>query len=542
MADHNRFDWMGINKKAIAILRVSTKRQEEGVSHSLQEELVKKWATDYGLELVVEPFKIAESAKDSENRKKYHRAIEWALKNGVRHILFYMGDREARNLTDNEHNEKLVLQDRIVIHYVRENKILHKGSSESDFTARDYQAVGNKDFSRRLRVKVNDAMRRKAENGWFPSNHPPLGYIHQYELDSSGRPRKRGTTLVRNPDDRIVKMVIREFELCADGYSVAAIREQIIREGFVVPSSVKKYSKHGIEERLKNKFYRGKFDWQGVEYAGRHEIIIPKAMLEAVDGRFGHRKVRRRESMDKGIFSGGWLRCGHPECGMQICCEHTKKKIKATGEQKEFRYYRCTNSRGVHKSMRGQYISEEALVEKFEPALDKVTISAQRAQEIAHALNEADGLARQAIDAELVEYGNALHKLQDRRSKVIDLYADGNLSADDYGFKIKQIEMDMRHYTKLQAEAQFKISDAWKVTAETVLELAKDAKQLWKQGTLIEKLEILKKVCWNPILEGANLRYDLRKPFATLAEMNGSGDWRPLRDSNSCLLRERELS
>lgn len=543
MKNSNKFpEWMGGNNKAIAILRVSTKRQEEGVSHSLQEEQIKEWVVEYGLDLVVEPFKIAESAKDSENRKQYHRAIDYALKKKVRHILFYMGDREARNLTDNEQNENLVRQDRIVLHYVRDNKILYKNSSESDFTARDYQAVGNKDFSRRLSVKVCDAMRKKAENGWFPNNHAPLGYIHQYEMDSNGRQRKRGTTIVRDPNERVVRQVIREFELCAQGYSVAAVRRQIIDEGYIEPSRVNLYSKQGIEKRLKNKFYWGKFDWQEIEYKGKHELIISKPILDAVAGRFGHKKVRRKESEEKGIFSGGWLRCGHAECGLQITCEHTKKKIKETGEEKEFRYYRCSNSRGIHKSLRGTYVAEEDLLKKFEPALDRVSISELRAKEIADALIEADRLAKEAIHLEIQEYENALQSLRERRSKLIDLKLDGTIGNGDYAFKVKQIDDDMKHYMKLQEDAQYKITDAWKVTADLVLELAKEAKDLWKEGSLTEKLEILKRVCWNPILEGATLRYGLRKPFQTIAEMNENQDWRPLRDLNSCLLREREMS
>ena len=93
--------------------------------------------------------------------------------------------------------------------------------------------------------------------------------------------------------------------------------------------------------------------------------------------------------------------------------------------------------------------------------------------------------------------------------------------------EMKQIDADMAHYMKLQEGAQYKITDAWKVTAETVLGLAKEAKDLWKVGSLTEKLEILKQLCWNPILEGATLRYDLRKPFATIAKMNENDDWRP---------------
>lgn len=58
------------------------------------------------------------------------------------------------------------------------------------------------------------------------------------------------------------------------------------------------------------------------------------------------------------------------------------------------------------------------------------------------------------------------------------------------------------------------------------MELAKEAKELWKKGSMTERLEILKRVCWNPILDGVNLRYGLRKPFATIAEMSEKQDWR----------------
>lgn len=520
-------EWKGKNNRAVAILRVSTKRQEQGVSHRLQKQQVDGWVERHKLDMV-KVFQISESAKDSDNRRKYHEAIEWSLKNKVRHVLFYMGDREARNLTDNEYNEKLVLQDRIVLHYVRESKILHKDSPESDFTARDYQAVGNKDFSRRLRVKVSDAQRKKAEDGWYPYNHVPLGYIHKYPTDEYGRQRKRGTTIVRDPIENNVKQVQREFELCAKGDSVAVIRTKIIDEGFILPSKKKTYSKHGIEGRLKHKFYRGKFDCQGVEYQGKHELIISKAILDAVDGRFGHKKITRRSSEETGIFAGGWLRCGHPECGLQITCEHTEKRIKVTGQIKEYKHYRCSNSRGVHKSLKGLYVSEDKLLQQFEPALDAISISKERAQEIADALNEADRLAKSTIHNEMEQYRAALKRLHDKRMSYLDLLADKQISNDDCKLALEHLEADQKHFTTLLEQAQYKISDAWKFTAQTVLELAKNAKSLWIAGTLSEKLEILKKVCWNPILDGATLRYDLQKPFATIAQMRGNPDWRPL--------------
>lgn len=238
------------NKKSIAIVRVSSKRQEGNSSHEIQEDKIRRYCSDNGLELV-EIRKIVESAKRSDFRKKYSDAIHFALSKKVFHILFYMNDREARNLTDSEKNEILVREGKVVIHYVNDNKVFHQNSSSSDFLSRDINAVMNKNFSRVLGEKVNDSMRKKASDGWYPGNHPPLGYIHQKQVDAYGKIQKRGTIIVPDPDPRRRRQVQREFELRAQGLSIELIREKVIAEGLVERLKIPQYSKHGIESRLK---------------------------------------------------------------------------------------------------------------------------------------------------------------------------------------------------------------------------------------------------------------------------------------------------
>ena len=87
------------NKKAIAILRVSSWRQEGNNSHQLQEEKIRNYCIEFGLELI-DLRKIVESAKRSDERKKYADAISTALKQGIFNVLFYM---LAHNLCEVEH-------------------------------------------------------------------------------------------------------------------------------------------------------------------------------------------------------------------------------------------------------------------------------------------------------------------------------------------------------------------------------------------------------------------------------------------------------
>ena len=80
--------------------------------------------------------------------------------------------------------------------------------------------------------------------------------------------------------------------------------------------------------------------------------------------------------------------------------------------------------------------------------------------------------------------------------------------------------------------AQGAADDEYLVTADRVLELAKSAKNLWSQRSERERVDLLSRVVSNPRLEGKNVLFDLKKPFAALAKMRESGEWRPQRDLN----------
>lgn len=43
-------------------------------------------------------------------------------------------------------------------------------------------------------------------------------------------------------------------------------------------------------------------------------------------------------------------------------------------------------------------------------------------------------------------------------------------------------------------------------------------------------------------LDGASVRYELKKPFVTVAEMARESNWRPQGDLNPCIHRERVMS
>lgn len=515
--------WRGRTSAAIAFLRVSSRRQKDNTSHETQETLIRRYCEEHRLDLI-RVVKIIESAAATEKRKAYHAAQKEALRAGIRHFLFYVSDRESRNLTDNERNELLVRQDRIVIHYVRDRQVIHNQSSDSEFMMRDFLAVQNKQYIRALRAKVSDAMRTKAENGWFPLNHAPMGYVHQKMRDDNGREMKRGTIIVPDPNVRIVERVRREFDLRAAGHSLHDIRRRIIAEGLVPALEVRRYHISALEYRLKNRFYAGYFTWDGVEYKGKHELIIPPKVFERVQDSFGRPTVRK----SPGIFGGGWIRCATDGCGCGITYDPKKKRLKS-GETKVYELYRCNNGKGIHTSMRGMNVSEDAIWEQFAEALDRIAITEDFAKEVSDGLNKIEKRARDQQRRQAALHQDALTALEVQEDQLYSDLRSGILDDDQYRRMLARIRAQRADYNLQLAHAQESVTKAYMKTANRIIELAIRAKSLWEKRSPQERRDMIEMVLSNPALEGQNLQYDLTKPFARLAEMkkiqDGGLDW-----------------
>ncbi len=523
-------EWLGGSVKSVGILRVSSSRQKDNTSHSVQRHEIQEYCRFNQLELQ-SVFEIVESAKNSEDRKKYHAAIEFALSNRVRHVIFYMFDREARNLTDNEVNEKLVRQDKIVLHYVRERKVLHKWSPDSDFLMRDFHAIQNKQYSRNLSVKVSDSMRRKAEEGWYPNNKPPLGYIPHSTMNEVGKERKRGKIVGLDPDVRKRQQVIREFELRSQGLSFEGIRKRIIEEGFIPVNRRSNYHSSVVETRIKNPFYRGRFVWEGREYEGKHELFVPKALLEAVDRTLFKRNFSTKPIVDHNALAGGWLTCGDPRCGCNVVFEKKTKKYR-NGTQQEFRYYHCTNGKGAHQSLKGMNVREEAIWSQLEGALDSIAINESFADQIASALNESQEKTQRATKREIEEFKIGIEGSHAEEDELYGDFKRGLVTEESYLRMVKQIRNQRLRFTRQLEEAQLAISSAGMETAKSILELCTSAKSLWKSRTPLERAELLKMLLSNPVLDGVTVRYELKKPFRILGEMSRDEKWRTRKGSN----------
>lgn len=499
-----------LNKKSLAVIRRSSQGQKENTSAETQDREMREYAGYHGLDLCDQRvFPIIETGYNRDKRTKYREIIQFAIKNDIRHILFYVSSREARNLSDLEDNERLIREGKIIVHHVAERKVYWRGTSDTDFTSRELMGVVHKGESRANSTRTKATAKTKALNGHWPYRHTPLGYRHSKKVDQNGIPIKGTSTLVVDPDARNVRLVQREFELRAQNHSYQQIRKMTLAEGIVPPQMRKSYSHTSIEKRLKNPLYRGYFYLTGdpARYKGAHDLIIPSSILKAVDGSFSGPRTRVIDP-ERGIFKG-WVRCSHPECQRPLTFDPKEKTLKS-GEKVEYLYYRCTNSRKIHS--KGQSIQEADLFKQFEPAVDSLAITPEFAKRIADALNETHEKQKAAIRKQMEGARLELDRIRTERAGAVRLYAGGKIKESEFNIVSKDLEKSEDHLMNEIERLNLTISDEGMVSVRKVFELAINAKELYKSMSREDRLEYLKEVCSNPTLDGLTLQYQYLAP------------------------------
>ncbi len=88
-----------------------------------------------------------------------------------------------------------------------------------------------------------------------------------------------------------------------------------------------------LRDDLKNRFYLGYFVWQGIEYKGVHEPLIPMQLFQQVQEVFSGRNKRKHRKHDFAFAE--LLKCAHDSC-----------TVTAELQKGKYVYYRCSHGRG----------------------------------------------------------------------------------------------------------------------------------------------------------------------------------------------------
>ena len=206
--------------QAYILARVSTKEQEDTNSLPSQLRRMQEYALRRELN-IAETYKLAESST-KDDRKKFNAMIKRIEKSKEKiAIITDTVDRMQRGFRESVVLDSLRKLDKIEIHFIRENLILHQNSNSSEIMRWDMAVMFAKSYVTQLSDNVKRSFEQKLKNGEWLSK-APLGYVN-----------------IRTPDDKswleqdlqysvVIKDMFRWYS--TGSYSMNEIRKKIISE------------------------------------------------------------------------------------------------------------------------------------------------------------------------------------------------------------------------------------------------------------------------------------------------------------------------
>lgn len=257
------------DRKAAVYLRVGSKSQfSPSESLDRQENEVRRYCEKQNLTIESSLFKrCVGSGKNVRSRNSVLNLFDKIRTSNVKHIVLHSYERWSRTLPDFSFLADFAKANDVTVHVVKDKLVIDRVYLEDTFKKIDEEYT--QEYKKRLSEKIAVSRRMKAETGWFPGR-PPLGYETKKEVTSSGRTQ---SIICISPNKEVIARIRREFTLAAQGIPLSKVQEQLILEAFIPRSKQTRWELHSLRRRLLNPFYLGRFNWEGTEYEGKHELI-----------------------------------------------------------------------------------------------------------------------------------------------------------------------------------------------------------------------------------------------------------------------------
>jgi len=478
-------------KRAVIYCRVSSDKQErEGFSIPAQQDLLRNYAQEAGIEIAQE-FVDVETAKQA-GRTNFSAMISFLEDSSdCKTILVEKTDRLYRNLKDWVLIDELGLE----VHLVKENEVLSKSSSSHQMFVHGIKVLVAKNHIDNLKEETRKGMLKKARSGYFPSNSP-FGYRNVVGADGK-------KTIA--PDEQIAPFIIKIFEWYATGdYSLSEVAKKAKENGLRYRSG-RKVAKGYIHKALRNRVYMGEFEWDGEIYSGNYQPLVSQELWQRVqnvlDGRFSKRSRKRKH----GFAYSGLIRCGH--CGCSLVGQIQKKR---------YVYYHCSGAKGKCPE---PYTREEVFEDLFTDILGQLEFDEEVLEWIREAL-KASHADERVMHQEAVEALQEQHRrLQNRLEIAYEDRVDGRITAEEYDSRSAAWRGEQEELERAMARHR-SANRNYLDEGIQLLELAKSAQALFVRQNAHEKRKLLNFLLSNCSWKGGVLTAEFKQPFDMLAKTN----------------------
>jgi len=438
-------------KRSIRYLRVSSKKQmdtdfevdPEGNSIDTQRKVTSAKEREMGLVNVGEYVEPGNSAQTIDKRPVFREMIARIMQeHDVDYVIIYARSRAFRNYID-AGNTKMALAKLSV-------KLV---SAKEDFgdglMAEAMEAVTDVFNWLQVRMSGEDIkvkMANKARNGGTVGR-AKVGYLNVRKRIEGREVRTIETDMERAP------YVAMAFEAFATGkYTIDSLQVMLTQAGLRMPATAKHPARPISTTRLalllRDRYYLGYVEYEGIEYPGRHEAIISPELFERVQKVLDSHSGAGTRTRTHNHYLKGVLWCAR--------CEHRFVVMRANGNGGEYFYFFC---RGRQEGLCDQpflnvHTVEQAVLDHYATvSFSEEFTAAVRAgldAAIAHDLGSTQEV-RDRLDVRLAA-------LDTRESNLLDLAADGELPKEKIREKLIAIRDERtsirRDIERLDAELE----------------------------------------------------------------------------------------
>ncbi len=487
---------------AVIYARVSSAEQANGFSVDAQLRLLREWAVANCFNVIHEYIE-DESAK-SQGRRVFGEMIDHLEANPGIHVIVEKVDRLSRNWYDMGKLDAIGAR----IKFAKQGLELSPESSSSDKLIVGVHVLLAKHFIDNQKEEIRKGMDEKAKQGFWPTV-APIGYKNIAE----GHKKTIAVDTAKAP------LVRRLFEEYATGrHSLDTLRLVAREIGLTPPQAPSRNMLHKI---LTRSLYCGLVSWSGKTYPGNHEPIVSVQTWQAVQAILAG-KTSNAGSSSKNFAYRGLMKCAL--CGCTITAE-SKKNGK-------YIYYRCTGMRGnlgspttahpdiptsphPQKCPGMKMITEPDITAQYAAVLGGCQISAERMAWLKTALKESLAEERHTVET-IVEA--AQREAKHLRSQIEHLYLDRlNSQVPQWLYEKKRPELEEQlAAAELRMRSITKAEGAWYEKAETILELALEAGNLFSIGSPDQRRNLILELQESALIKDGILIISLKTPYAEL--------------------------
>lgn len=392
-------------KRALGYARVSSEEQARGSSLRDQQASIGAYAQSCGLSVSTYYVEAESAVHDKfESRVQMQRLMREAREGDL--VICDKLDRWSRDPIFSYSSVKELLGRGVAMYFVSDH--VDPSTSDGD-SAMGFRILFAREEHKRIRERMVGTREILRDQGYYAEGAPPLGYR---------RPHPKGYKGVEKNVLEVVKAdaetVRRAFRLCIAGNSLSQISSRV---GLPVDQ---------LGRMLKKRVYTGQIQNTSGEWIeGRHKPIIDFETFARAQQSLTARRHGGARPSGRLAETSPWFLRDVAVCG--LCGARMAAAYAGPHEARRY-YYRC-----AHKCTT-RFVRVSVAEEAFAPLL-----LARLAELVNELGSDPAERATAAVDDTLAKR----RKLQQRRVRYLEMYADGVVTRDAMMASVKRVDDEL---------------------------------------------------------------------------------------------------